>query len=199
MSISIANFDLASIASLSLGALIGAATSWAISNYFFHRETRAEQIADQIKVGLQNALFPILYPSFFDPEKALSISPEQPLPEDTDIPHAEYVIFGARSVVSGQKIDVLIKLRDSGFDLVTAVGVSLRDHRGNSIEILPIGLGYVRAAFRTFSDDLVGVHKLTIALKDLGSHSKSGPNKNVQTFKFVIEQGGYDDQRYKKS
>jgi hypothetical protein len=181
--------DWSVLANFAVSSAVGAITSWVVSSYYFHKTSRAEQIADQIKAGLQKALVPVLYPRFFDPENSVTVYPNQPPPANTDIPHVEFVLFSKKIIRPGQRTDVLIKLRDSGFDLENPHGVTIRDHKENPLGVVPLGLGYVMATFHTALDDHSGSHSLTVALQDLGEHAKSSPNHNVQTISFPITLG----------
>jgi hypothetical protein len=181
--------ELDSAVNIIISSVSGAAVSWAISHYYFRKETRAEVIADQIRNGLQRALIPVLYPQYFRQEKRLVVHPTQPIPKNLDVPHVEYAIFADGSIHPGQKVDVLLKVRDLGFDLPNPDGISIRDHRNNALGIIPLGLGYVETTLHTFPEDHPGPNKLTVELQDLGVRTKSVPNKSVVTLGFIIVKG----------
>src|SRR4051812_7850075 len=121
------SFDWTWLGNLVLSSTIGALASWIVSKYYFHKISRAEQIADQLKGGLQKALIPILYPRFFDNENVLTVYPKQSTPTNLDIPHVEYATFSSKFIGINQRTDVLIKIKDDGFDLDTPRGVTVRD------------------------------------------------------------------------
>jgi hypothetical protein len=195
------SFGLEMLGVITLSTIIGVLTSYAINKYS-QAGSRAERIADQIKGALQKALFPVLYPSFFNPETALAIFPDQPAPRKTDTPHVDCARFVKKRFYPNEKIDVLIKVVDSGFDLVNPTGIKVRDHKDNSLGVVSLGLGFVLTTFHTTVDDRPGAHKLTVELRDLGEHTGGIPNQNIQTFSFTIVEPKterYNEEHHRKS
>jgi hypothetical protein len=172
-----------------VSTLVGVLAGWGATHYYFMKSSAAERIAEQIKVGLQKALIPILYPHFYNPERAVTVYPEQPPPQNMDVPFVEYAIYGEKVIRSGQAVEVLIKLRDVGSDLDNPHGVTVRDHRGNRLAVVPLGLGFARVTFHTVADERPGPRRLTVDLQDMGDHTRGVPNRNVQSLLFVISQG----------
>ncbi|MDE2183473.1 MAG: hypothetical protein KGJ78_10680 [Alphaproteobacteria bacterium] len=182
----------AAVGGLALNVVISVLSSWAVAAIYFRKETRAEKIGDQIRSGLQKALFPIIYPQFFDDSRALKVHPLQSAPRDKDIPYVEYALFNKRSYRPGERAEVLLKLLDLGFDLLNPDGVTVRDHLGNAVGVVSAGLGYARVAFHIADTVHPGSHDITVQLQDLGEHKKSVPNANVQTLQFVVAGGDRD-------
>jgi hypothetical protein len=181
------------LANTIISTLLGGAIGWFIAGYYFHKPSRAEKIVDQVRFGLQKSLFPILYPDFFDPRSSIIVHPEQPAPADKDKPHVDCAFFKDGVINLNQTVEVLIKVMDLGFDLENPQGISIRDHRGNDLHVIPIGLGHVKTEFRTAFDDRLGTHRLTVTLQDTGEH-RGIPNHNVQSLAFTIRQGKANEQ-----
>lgn len=172
-----------------ISTLVGVFAGWATTHLYFRKATPAEKIADQIKTGLQKALLPVLYPHYFNHEKALTVHPEQPAPPNTDIPHVEHAVFAEKTVRVNQKADVLIKIKDTGFDLVNPTGVMVRDHKDNRLAVVPIGFGFVQITFHVAANERPGIHRLTVELRDLGHHTRGKPNQNIQSLLFTVVKG----------
>jgi hypothetical protein len=195
------SFSLEMLATIALSTIIGVLTSYAINKYS-QNGSRAEKIADQIKGALQKALFPVLYPHFFDPETALVIFPDQPTPNKADIPHVECSRFAKKRIYPSEKVDVLIQVVDSGFDLVNPAGIKVRDHKDSPLGVVSLGLGFVLTTFHTTTDDRPGAHKMTVELRALGEHTGGIPNQNVQTLSFTIIEPNkerYNEEHHRKS
>lgn len=182
--------DGGAIANIAIGGIISAAISIIVSNHYFKKESRSEKISNQVKLGLQKALFPALYPQFFNPETSQIVRPIEPAPRDKDVPFVEYALINHKSIRPGTKVEILIKLRDDGFDLDNPRGVSVRDHHQNSLEVSPLGLGFMRIVLRTPKSDLAGDYHLSVFLKDEGVNNNLVPNTNIQTLVFKFDDGG---------
>jgi hypothetical protein len=184
---------------LILAAAVGGALGLAVTTYTLRRNTRAERIAHQIKVALQQTLFPVLHPRFFRADVPV-VFPDQSPPRNKDIPHVEYARFERKFVYPNREVDVLIKVADGGFDLPNPAGIAIRDHRDNQLGVVPLGLGFVITTFHTSIDDQPGVRRLTIRLQDRGEHSTVGPNECIQTLPFTIdhsEKERWDEERHR--
>lgn len=189
-------FSWGALASLVINAVVSVLASWFVASIYFKKVTRAEKIADQIRSGLQKALLPIIHAQFFDGQKSFRVHPHQPPPKNQDIPFVEYALFSEKRFCAGQKIEVLLKLKDTGFDLDNPAGVSVRDHEGRALGVVPIGLGYAKVTLHISSKALPGERELTVDLTDIGEHRNSVPNRNVQTLPFVIEKELQHDRQY---
>lgn len=172
-----------------ISTFVGMVSGWITAYYFFKKARPADKVFDQIKYGLQNALLPILYPKFYDPDRVLTVYPEQVSPQNTDIPFVEYAIFSEKAIYRNQKIDVLLKIRDSGLDLDVPHGVTIRDHRDNYVGVVAIGFGFVRISFNTGIEDRFATHKLTVNLQDTGEQNGRVPHNNTQSLLFSVVKG----------
>jgi hypothetical protein len=195
------SFSVEMLATIILSAIISTLTSYGIIRYA-QGDSRAEKIAEQIKIALQRSLFPVLYPHFFDSETSLVILPDQHAPMNADTPHVECARFSKNRFNQNEKMDVLIKVADSGFDLVNPIGIKVRDHKDNALGVVSLGLGFLLTTFYTTPDDRPGAYKLTIELQDLGEHTGGNPNQNVQTLSFTIvdpKKERYNEEHHRKS
>ena len=166
--------------------MAGIVSAWGLTHYYFKKSSPAERIAAQIKLGLQKALYPLLYPQFFDGARTLTILPEQPQPTDRDVPRVEFAKLVGLTVHCGQEVQMLIKLKDDGFDLDNPRGITVRDHRDNPLAVVPLGFGYIRISFRTADNERFGQHRITVEMIDMGHHTSGTPNRNTQSLVFVI-------------
>lgn len=172
---------------LGLNAIISVLCSWLIASIYFRKVTRAEQVSEQIRHGLQRALIPTLYPQFFDQGQSLSVYPVQDPPTNSDVPYVEVARLTPRIIRPGAKLHVLLKLRDSGYDLDNPAGVLVRDHRGRAVGVTSLGLGFCRCAILIEENPASSEGEITVELQDTGFHSRGVSNHNVQTLRFVIE------------
>lgn len=180
---------MANIYDIGINAVVSVICSWLVASVYFRKVTRAEQVAEQIRHGLQRALLPTLHPHFFDQERSLSIYPEQNPPGNADIPYVEVARVTPRRVGPGGKLDVLLKLRDSGYDLDNPEGVSVHDHLGRAVGVTSLGLGFCRCTIPIEDIPASYEGEITIELRDAGLHTRRVPNQNVQTLRFTIEKG----------
>lgn len=175
---------------LILNAVVSVICSWIVASIYFRKESRAESIAEQIKRALQQTLPPISHPRFFDEGNSRVIYPEEPLPANTDIPHVEFVRLDHSNILPDMRLGLLIKLRDTGFDLDNPQGVTLRDWSGNMLSVSGIGLGYCTSTVHIPAEIEPGPYRLTIELADAGVLRTYIPNRNSQTLLLVVESGG---------
>jgi hypothetical protein len=183
---------ISSIFSLAANAIISVLCSWVVAWVYFRKVTRAEQVGEQIRHGLQRALLPTLYPQFFDQERSLSVYPDQRTPANQDIPYVEVARIHPRIIAPGSKFEVLLKLRDAGFDLDNPDGVSIRDHHGQAVGVIGLGLGFCMCTVHVEKSPASYAGSLTVELKDIGAHTKAASNHNVQTLRFLIEKETHD-------
>lgn len=168
-------------------AVVSVLCSWLIAAVYFKKKSPTERVARQIQKALKQSLIPILYPHFFDQERSIVIYPEQPAPEDQDVPRVEYARVSPRDIFPGTSVEVLLKLIDLGLDLDNPGGVRARDHRGRSAGVVGLGLGFCRFRFVVEETETKAKTQLTIELADKGEHCRGKRNRNVQTFPFIVQ------------
>ena len=176
-----------SAANIFLNAIISVVCSWVISAYYFRKESRAEKISDQIRNGLQRALLPIIHPQFFDSQSSHTLTPLQPKPKNTDIPHIDYAILSFRPNSNNTRVELMIKILDTGYDLENPEGISIKDHTGGYVGVVSIGLGHCKCTINIGDNPIPGVYEITVEMADSGLHRRATPNRNVQTLPFIIE------------
>lgn len=173
-------------ASIAANAAVSVTCSWIVAAIYFRKVTPAEKISDQIRHGLQRSLFPMLFPRFFDQETALVVAPEQATPANLDVPHVEYIRIDRSTARGGSIADVLMKVRDLGYDLDVPNGIRVKDHRARPVGVVGLGLGFCRFSIPLDVDMGLKLMRITIELADCGEHTKRRPNTNVQTIVFLV-------------
>lgn len=174
------------IINVALNAVISVICSLAVANYYFRKVTPSERIVDQIRYGLQHALFPTLYPHFFDQDRSILVHPEQAVPVNTDMPHVELARISPYPVTTESNVEILLKVRDFGYNLANPEGIKVRDHQGRVTGVVALGLGFCRCIIPIeFAPK--SPMTITIELEDSGEHSRGVPNRNVQTIVIPLE------------
>lgn len=173
-------FDLANFINIAIGCVLGAIVSWIIAHFYWKLNAPMERVVKELKAVLPHYLQPLRYPQFYT-DDAVTVSPEEAAPKDTDIPHVTHAIFSRKDIHAGDQVEVLLHLIDLKRNLENPSGITAKDHLNRALPVHFNGLGLASLEF--VAEQLSGEtqHKLTIDLADTAG------NKNSQTLVFTIK------------
>jgi len=172
-------FDLPSFVNLVVSAAISVVLSWLIAHWYYRKSGPVERMLKEIKSVLPSYFHPVIYPQFYSSD-IMTVSPDQPFPNDPDTPHIECVTFSKKVIVDGDRVDVLLKVRDTGRNLENPSGISVRDHLERELAVKSIGLGFAAITLRAKLDAKDPLTKLTVTLTDTAG------KRNTQSIPFLV-------------
>ena len=88
--------------------------------------------------------------------------------------------FSPKKITRGGKIEVMLSIRDFSKNLTLEKGITVYDHKRQSVGVIVIGFSFVKFDLLVAADEKIGEYKITVELtNDLGK-------PNVMTFKFNV-------------
>lgn len=172
-------FDTANFITTVLGAFLGGLLGIAISYYFFIKGKAVAILTSWMANNLGEVLIRQMLPQFFN-SASQNCNPTQPPPTDLDAPHLDIVIVNQTKTSSSQKLEILFRVSDEGWNFQMATGVSLIDMTGIRHAAKNSLFGYMQAEIPILLNQPAGNYTIGFEMRDAPKNGNL-PKSNQQS------------------